>query len=239
VAQAADSKEQSTPACHSALHSRGRAKLCTHHLGATCGCDLPRSATAVHQPGMPASVCPCGHPLRARTQPTHLCDSCHQATVGTAARCEICNIDVCALCAAAAASTVMSTTATTTTTAGSSAWSSPAAADSVVTPGAEKGALTASQLRIQRTKLQARPMLFLHQWALRQYWRLPLHLGLPPPAGNIDRISATLVGVTDFRNRFERTYAVHFPCWRCTAASHLCGRMLIYVLRRDAGAALF
>jgi hypothetical protein len=189
--------------------------------------------------GMPASVCPCGHPLRARTQPTHLCDSCHQATVGTAARCEICNIDVCALCAAAAASTVMSTTATTTTTAGSSAWSSPAAADSVVTPGAEKGALTASQLRIQRTKLQARPMLFLHQWALRQYWRLPLHLGLPPPAGNIDRISATLVGVTDFRNRFERTYAVHFPCWRCTAASHLCGRMLIYVLRRDAGAALF
>ena len=71
---------------------------------------------------------------------------------------------------------------------------------------ADAAPLTEEELRIRRAKLKARPMLFLHQWAARQYCRLPLHLNLPPPAQNIDVVDGRTLSVADFHRRYELPY---------------------------------
>jgi hypothetical protein len=52
-------------------------------------------------------------------------------------------------------------------------------------------------------------MLFLHQWRRWQHYKLPLDLGLPPPANNIDVVDGRSVSCTEFRQRYECPYR---PC---------------------------
>ena len=61
-------------------------------------------------------------------------------------------------------------------------------------------------MEYKRIKLLARPRLLLHQWSARQYHRLPMHLGLPPPAGNIERADGRTMCATEFRRRYELRY---------------------------------